>query len=92
MKTIHLDPQQVAYDKDTDILFASLGMHDLTCLDHEDELDGGVFLQYAWPSRELAGIEVWDFSKRYGSLPTTLHIRGTREFDIFIPCADYALI
>jgi len=85
MKTIIVDSERVGYDPITDVLFVSFGPYDLTCLDHEDELDGGVYLQYAWPSCELAGMEVWKFSKRYGSLPTTIRVRGEEDYEFVIP-------
>ena len=74
MRRIQVDSSRVAYNKGADVLFVSFGPYDLTCLDHEEELDGGVFLQYAWPGGELAGMEVWGFSKRYGSLPVTFDL------------------
>lgn len=91
MKTIIVDSERVGYDPITDVLFVSFGPYDLTCLDHEDELADGVYLQYSWPGGELAGMEVWKFSRRYGSLPVTLLLHGDEDLEIVIPKPDYAL-
>lgn len=88
MKSIMVDRSRVAYNKVTDTLYVSFGPYDLTCLDHEDELDGGVYLQYAWPNCELAGMEIWKFSKRYGSLPVTIRVHGEEDYEFVIPSEE----
>jgi hypothetical protein len=69
-----LTATSVEYDSETDILFASFGTHDSTLIDHEDSLSDGVYVQYSWPDVELAFMEIWKYSKRYGSLPITVDI------------------
>lgn len=91
MRRIQVDSSRVAYNKGADVLFVSFGPYDLTCLDHEDELADGVYLQYSWPDGELAGMEVWKFSRRYGSLPVTLLLHGDEDLEVVIPESDYAL-
>lgn len=91
MRTIVVDRDRVGYDHASDTLFVSFGPYDLTCLDHEDELDGGVYLQYSWPDCELAGMEVWQFSKRYGSLPVTIRVQGEDDYEFVIPAEEPVL-
>ena len=76
---------RAGYDSVTDTLFASFGDYDLTCLDHEEEVSDGVFLQYAWPSGDLAGMEIWGFRSRYGSLPATIQIGDDPDMEILVP-------
>ena len=87
-RRIEIDNSRVGYDRATGVLYVSFGPYDLTCLDREEELDNGVFLQYAWPSGDLAGMEVWGFSRRYGSLPVTIHVA---DMDVHIPEPSMAL-
>lgn len=91
MRRIEADSTRVAYNRGADVLYVSFGPYDLTCLDHEDELDGGVFLQYAWPSGDLAGMEVWGFSKHYGSLPATIRVAGEEDYEFVIPSPEPVL-
>ena len=84
-----ISPIRVAYDESTDVLFASFGDFDLTCLDYEDDLGNGVFLQYAWPGGDLAGMEIWGFLKHYGVPPITIR---AGEFDITVTSLDGELV
>lgn len=84
MRMVDVNPDRVAYDSRTDTLFASFGPFDLTCLDHEDEPREDVFLQYVWPSCELAGLEIWNYSRHFGPLPMLLEL-PEEGFAIRIP-------
>lgn len=85
MKVITIDEQRVAYDPVTDVLFASLDDFDPSMMDEEIDAGDGVYLQYSWPDHKLAFIEVFGFSKRYGSLPVNLHLRTPEAMMIQLP-------
>ena len=85
MRTINIGADRVAYDPATDVLFASLGDYDPTMLDEELDAGNGVYLQYAWPSKALAFIEVFGFARRFGKLPTTICIDSPEAMRINLP-------
>lgn len=85
MKRIEIQDNRVEYDPKTDILFVSFGDHDPSLIDREECVADGVYLQYSWPHGEPAFMEIWKFSKRYGSLPITLHICGDEELEVYVP-------
>lgn len=85
MRIVTLDEKRVAYDPATDVLFASLGDYDPSMLDEEISAGDGVYLQYSWPDHELAFIEVFGFSKRYGSLPVNIRLDTPEMMTIQLP-------
>ena len=85
MKRIEVKNSRVEYDPETDILFVAFGDYDPTLIDRETNGEDGVYLQYSWPDGMPAFMEIWKFSKRYGSLPITLHYCDGEEFEISIP-------
>ncbi len=85
MRVITIDERRVAYDPATVVLFALLGDFDSSMIDEEIDAEGGVYLQYSWPDYKLAFIEVFGFSKRYGSLPVNLHLRTPEVMMIHLP-------
>lgn len=89
MKEIIVDRERVWYDRMTDILFVSFGHYDLSCIDREEYAGDGVYLQYAWPNGELASMEVWHFSERYGKLPATISIHSPEDLEVHVPEEDF---
>ncbi len=69
MKRVQIGADRAAYDAATDTLFVSLGDYDPMLIDSEEEIAPDVYLQYAWPSGDPAFMEVWHFSRHFGSFP-----------------------
>ena len=61
------------------------GDHDPSMPDEEIGAGDGVYLPYSWPYHELALIEVFGFSKRYGSLPVSIHLHTPEMMTIQLP-------
>ena len=85
MSIVNVGAERMSYDSATDVLYASSGDYDPATLDEEVDAGNGVYLQYSWPGHEPAFLEIFGFSKRYGSLPTDIRLELPESMTIALP-------
>lgn len=83
MKTFVIDKDHVTYHKALDVLYVTYNDGCLDYCERVEDISPGISVMFN--GTKLAGLEILDFSKNFGSLPITLSINSRNPFTVKIP-------